>query len=111
MDKDHSYCNTLRLVSKKWEFTTSHLKASQRKDPIATMDYICGAITLFDARKRLNDQFQAAITSSLWKDDDTEEKKEKISFFEELMQLLECIYLLNQMIIEEKLTYSIKKKK
>jgi hypothetical protein len=111
MNINISSSKILRQNSKKWEFTPAHLTHSQREDPIAAIDPICGWFTLFDARDRLKDLFQAAMASSFWENDEPEEKEDKMFFFDQLMQLVESAYFLNQMVIEDRLTYTLTPKK
>ncbi|HMH24159.1 MAG TPA: hypothetical protein VK563_20390 [Puia sp.] len=94
-----------------WEHVPAYLSHSQREDPIDTVCNFSHWDSLFKMRFYLQYMFEAAMSSKLWKDQTPKDKGDQFWFFNELMDLLESSYLLDEMLDEGKLTYSIKPKK
>jgi len=94
-----------------WEFIPAFLSKSQREDPIKTVRFFCGWFTLQEARFFLMDMLRAAMGSETWRDDDPEQKAHVIWVIKELIDLIEGVYLMDEMIHDGQLIYSIKSSK
>jgi len=89
-----------------WENDPAFLSKSQREDPVGHMRFIANWEPLYAMRFRLKDLFMAAMYSPHWKNDSPERKGEWMWFYDELMDLLELAYIIDEMVEAEKLVYS-----
>lgn len=93
-----------------WEHVPAFLSKSQREDPINCIRWFCNWGSLYSMRIQLHELFRAAMGSPIWKDDDPDHKSDKIWFVDELMDLVESAYLLEEMMEEGKITFTINSK-
>ena len=90
-----------------WMHIPAFLSPFQRADPLANICRFTNWETLYEMRNRILYLFQAAMGSSLWKDDEPEGKEDKMWLMEELIMLIESSYLLDEMIDKGKIVYKI----
>jgi len=93
-------------IPESWENEPAFLSKVQRADPMGSIRFIANWEPLYEMRFRLQDLYMAAMYSSHWKDDSPKRKGEWMWFFEEIMDLLELAYLIDEMVRAKKLTYS-----
>lgn len=91
-----------------WENMPTSLSKLQREDPIQSIRSLSNWDTLYEMRIKLHDVFMSAMYSSHWKDDNPDQKGTWMWFFDEIMDLLELSYLIDEMLIKGEITYIIK---
>jgi len=93
-----------------WENVPAFISDCQREDPIESIRNFCCWWPLSDMRFKMQDAFRAAMGSKLWKDDTPEDKLDRIFIFDELINLVECAYVLDLLIDQDLVNISIKAK-
>ena len=96
--------------TEEWEHYIVFLSDTQRQDPIKTIQQICRWGTLHTTRTDILHLFRAVLSSKDWEDYTAADVLEEMFLFDRLIDLIEGACLLDDMIQEGMLTYTIQSK-
>jgi hypothetical protein len=94
-----------------WEHNLAFLSMTMRSEPIAFICFFTGNHTVYKVRDSIIYLFQAAMGSDMWRDDEPEEKADKMLLMVNLIELVELAYLVDEMTDDGTITYQINRKK
>ena len=95
-------------MKNEWEQHLATLSEKDRQDPFRVLKMYCQNYSPFQIRWKYQDLFTAAMYSDHNDDEEPRVKGDRMWLMHITIQLAEAAYLINKLIEEKKLTYSIK---